>query len=186
MVSFFRERRAIAPGAAGRRHGAFRAPLVLALALGLASTGVIAGAQARYVPADGSDPSAEDSGPPPKAVLRQKEAQAWARLDGGQRRALFATLRTIESRDATARLELLAETEQCLVRAQGVTAIQACQEKEHGRRRSLKQAHHASIEALMRSYSIPLPPHPRGMGWRKGRSGQGDALRQGYPAAPLR
>jgi hypothetical protein len=187
MVAFFRGRRATVPGAGARRPWVFQAPLVVALALGLAGAGAIAGAQAGIVPGDGPDPSAEGSGPPPaREALRLQKAQAWEKLDGRQRRALFASLRTIETRDASARLALLASAEQCLVRARGVAAIQACQEQEHGRRRSLKQAHHASIEALMRGYGLPLPPHPRRNGWRQGRPGQGDSLRQGAPAVPLR
>lgn len=193
MVAFKTPRRAAAiqalrrPAATDslrRRLG----PVLLALVLGVGGSGLLSGAaQAREWSGAEPDAPAEASGAPTaREGLRLQRAQAWIRLNGPQRSRLFASLRTLEAREARARLDLLSDAERCLERAQGVDAVEACQDREHGRRRALRQAHHAELAALMKSYGLPQPPaRPPGMGWRHGRSGAGHDGWQGGRQAPL-
>lgn len=161
-------------------------PALLALALLLSGSGLAAGAQARGWSGADADPAAEAAGPPPaREGQRWQRAQAWLRLSGPQRSRFFADLRALESREARSRLDLLSEAERCLDQARAVEAVQACQERQHGRRRSLKQAHQGELAMLMKRYGLPLPPVRRlGMGWRHGRSGGPDEG-QGGPQTPL-
>lgn len=192
MVAFKTPRRAAAmqalcrPAATGslqRRLG----PVLLALALGIGGSTLLPGAQAREWSGAEADAAAEPSGPPPaREGLRMQRAQAWIRLSGPQRSRLFSSLRTLEAREARARFDLLSDAERCLERARGIDAVEACQDREHGRRRALRQAHHAELAAVMKSFGLPLPPaRPPGMGWRHSRSGAGHDGWQGGRQAPL-
>lgn len=167
MVAFKNRRRGATSGAVRRRLG----PVLLAIALGIGGSGLVLAAQARDWSGAEADAAVEGSGPPPgREALKLQRAQAWIRLNGTQRSRLFASLRTLESRDARDRVQLLTESERCLERAQGVQAVASCQAREHTQRRSLKKAHHAELAALMQSYGLPLPPHrPNGMGWQHNR-----------------
>lgn len=183
MVAFRTLRRAAAIQALHRCLG----PGLLALALVLGGSGFAAGAQAREWSRADADEAAEASGPPPaRETLRLQRAQAWLRLSGPQRGRFFAELRALETREVRSRLDLLSEVERCLDAARGLEAVQGCQDREHRRRRSLKQSHQGELAALMKGYGLPLPPvRPFGMGWRHGRSGGGPGEGQGGREVPL-
>ena len=184
MIAFKNRRRGATSGAVRRRLG----PVLLALALGIGGSGLVLAAQARDWSGGEAAAAAEGSGPPPgREAQKLQRAQAWIRLNGTRRSRLFASLRTLESRDARDRLQLLAESERCLERAQGVQAVEACQEREHTQRRSLKKAHHAELASLMQSYGLPLsPPRPNGMGWQHNRGANRNGGQGGQrPSLPL-